>query len=184
MTINDLLSLFSCDFLPASLYLKETASSLICPPILSTLLCQYIGLTAILYGFKSEMYLHHFPPNCLFVRYKPASPIWSPSLSFLLSLHTPPSSLCQGVLVYLVLISASPPLAPFPSCLPWGCVYLPFSWGSPGGPLRVFVSLAQRCHSGNGSIFSWNPHCSSLSLFLSLCFFLLPSLFNLQAHSL
>lgn len=47
-----------------------------------------------------------------------------------------------------MLISA-PPLAPFPSCLSLVSVYLLFFWGSPGGPLKVFVRLAQNCHSGN-----------------------------------
>lgn len=45
-----------------------------------------------------------------------------------------------------------------------------------GGPPRVFVSLAQHCHSGTGSMSSWNHPRSSRSVFFFFFSFSLPSL--------
>lgn len=139
-----------------------------------------IGVTVNLFGLKSDINVHHFHLNlfivceiqALFPSSKGNAPILrmnvSRSLSSLFFYCTPPSSLCQGVLGYLMLISA-PPLAPFPSCLSLVSVYLPFSGGVQGVPLRSLCAWLRiaTLGIGNGSISSWNPHRSPLTLFLS-----------------
>lgn len=96
----------------------------------------------------------------------------------------PPSSLhpvsgCVGLpRAYQCFPPAWLPFPPGPSLPPL------FSGWIRGGPLRLFVSLAQHCHSGNGSMSSWNHHCLSFSSFPSItCSLILYRIFVCHPYS-
>lgn len=80
-------------------------------------------------------------------------------------------------------LSVLPPrLAPFPSRALFTSPF--FSGWVRGGPLRLFVSLAQHCHSGYASMSSWNHHCISFSSLPSItCSLILYRIFVCHPYS-
>lgn len=172
MTISDLLSVAEIFYQLHRLW-KKTLLLPLSVLILSTL-CQYIALTATLYEFKWETELHHFLPLCLwdismlsFLKRELShfeDKCKSLSAPFCCSCLPPPCvRVCWTTSGLSVLPPAwlpFPPASPRPSLPPF---FLGESGGG-GGPVGVFVSLAQHCHSGNGSMSSWNHHRSFLSL--------------------